>query len=166
MQPIARLSEHKYAAAAVPRRLALGATMLYHGTSKLRSSPDERRQAFQSMGFQRAARFWATATGLAETFAGAAAVLGIGTRPAALSVLVTQAVAIARVHWPRGFSNPRGGMEFNLSLIALALGLLMTGPGPVSAEHLLEQRVRRRLGGRRLRRVRKPMLLRGLRLLQ
>ena len=54
--------------------------------------------------------------------AGALAFLGIGTRLAALSVLVTQTMAIAKVHRSKGFDNLKGGYEFNLSLIAAAIG--------------------------------------------
>ena len=82
-------------AASIPARLALGAAMVYHGTSKLRGQgPDKTGQMFEQLGIQ-PGRAWAVATGVAETFAGVAAVLGIATRPAALAVLVTQAVAVA-----------------------------------------------------------------------
>jgi putative oxidoreductase len=123
----------------LPARLALGGAMLYHGLTKiLGEGPREHGATFESLGF-RPGRRWALATGLAETFAGAAAILGIATRPAALAVLVTQGVAIWKVHRPKGYSVMQGGMEYNLSLVATAAGLLLEGPRKVSALHALRR---------------------------
>jgi len=150
-------------AASIPARLALGASMVYHGTSKLRGEgPAQTGQAFEGLGLT-PGRAWAVATGVAETFAGVAAVLGIATRPAALAVLVTQAVAVAKVHKPRGYDVMQGGMEYNLALMAIAAGLLIAGPGRVSAHEALEQAIEGR-GARRLwMRARHPRLSRTIR---
>src|SRR6218665_2566777 len=72
------------------------------------------------------------ATGWTEVGIGVLSLGVIGTRVVALAVLVTQTVAIAKVHGPNGFDSRQGGYEFNLSLIATALGLLLGGPGDVS----------------------------------
>ena len=45
-------------------------------------------------------------------------------------------VAIATVHWRNGFFNSSGGYEFNLLIVATAIGLAMTGPGTISIDHL------------------------------
>ena len=130
----------------LPTRAALGATMLYHGAAKLRGEgPQQHARMFDQMGI-RPARPMALATGIAEVFAGASAILGIGTRVGALAVLVTQAVAIGKVHRSKGFSNQAGGFEFNLALMAVALGLLLAGPGAASAHELVERRLERRGG--------------------
>jgi putative oxidoreductase len=114
--------------------------MLYHGLSKvLGAGPREQGPMFESLGFHPGHR-WAMATGLAETFAGSAAVVGIATRPAALAVIVTQLVAVWKVHRHKGFNVMHGGMEFNLSLMAAAAGLLLEGPRKVSALHALRRR--------------------------
>jgi putative oxidoreductase len=127
----------------LPLRIALGSAMLYHGLSKLRGEgPGQTGAMFESLGI-RPGRPWAIATGLAETFAGAAAILGIATRPAALAVLVTQAVAIRKVHAPKGFDVGKGGWEHNLGLIGIALSLLAHPPGAISA-HRAARRVTRR----------------------
>ncbi len=119
--------------------------MLYHGLSKLRGEGlQQAAQMMESLGL-RPGRALAVATGLAESFAGAAAILGIATRPAALAVLVTQAVAIRKVHAPRGYDIMRGGMEYNLALVAMALQLLVETPGAVSA-HRAASRIARRRG--------------------
>ncbi len=156
-------NEHARDAASIPARLALGASMVYHGTSKLRGDgPAQTGQMFEELGIQ-PGRAWAVAAGLAETFAGVAAVLGIATRPAALAVLVTQGIAVAKVHKPKGYDVMRGGMEYNLALMAIAAGLLLAGPGRVSAHEALEHAVEGR-GARRLwRRVQPTRLSRAIR---
>lgn len=130
-------------AADLPARLALGSSMLYHGLSKLRGEgPRATGEMFESMGI-RPGKAWAVATGAAEAFAGAAAILGIATRPAALAVLATQGVAIAKVHAAKGFDFTKGGLEYNLALVAMAVGLVLTEPGSVSAHRVVKRRLRR-----------------------
>jgi putative oxidoreductase len=152
-------------AALVPARLALGSTMLYHGAAKLRGEgPQQTGQMFEGIGLK-PGKVVAIATGLAEVFAGAAAVLGVATRPAALAILVTQAIAISKVHAPKGFDFMKGGMEYNLALMAIAAGLLLSGPGRISAHEAIEHVVDGR-GARRLwRRARPTVLSRAVRIL-
>ena len=153
-------------AAFIPVRAALGSTMIYHGLSKLKEEKREQTgQMFEQLGL-RPGKPLAMATGVAEVFAGVASVLGFLTRPAALAVLVTQLVAIAKVHGKKGFDIMQGGFEYNLLLIAVALGLLVSGPGGFSVheqlEHLAEGRGPRRI----VNRVRPNALLRALKLLK
>jgi putative oxidoreductase len=136
-------------AALVAPRAALGATMVFHGLGKLRGdAPQQTGEVFEKLGL-RPGKPLAVATGIAETFAGVAALLGFWTRPAALAVLVTQGVAIAKVHRKNGFDITKGGFEFNLLLMAIAASLLLRGPGRFSAhgglEHLAHGRGPRRL---------------------
>jgi putative oxidoreductase len=125
----------------VPMRMSLGATMLYHGAAKLRG--EGARQAagfFEQLGL-RPGRTWSGLAGVAEVVAGATTILGLGTRIGAVAVLVTQAVAVAKVHRGKGFDNTAGGYEFNLLLSAVALGLLLAGPGTASVHEVAERRV-------------------------
>jgi putative oxidoreductase len=146
-------------AAVVPGRMALGATMLYHGLEKLRRERrDEVTKMFASLGL-RPARFWSLATAVAEFGAGVLTLGGILTRPAALAVVVTQTVAVAKVHASKGFPVTRGGYEFNLALMALAAAMLIAGPGRYSLHGALRRAVVRRpswiarLAGSRRRRL-------------
>jgi putative oxidoreductase len=136
--------------ALLPSRAALGSTMLYHGIQKLRDREGASR-GFEAMGIA-PGRPWALATALAEMVAGGLALLGVFTRPAALAVLVTQSVAVAKVHSKKGFDNTKGGYEFNLALMAIAAGLLLTGPGHVSLHRRIERTIERPFLGRRRRR--------------
>ena len=131
---------------ALPLRATLGSTMLYHGISKLKKGGVEQTTGFFEHIGIKPGRPWALATGWTELLAGALNLLGIGTRAAALSIIVTQTVAIAKVHASKGFDVQKGGYEFNLSLIAAALGLLLGGPGKVSVHQALLPRVSRRRG--------------------
>jgi putative oxidoreductase len=127
--------------ALVPMRMALGATMLHHGAQKLRGEgPVQTGQMFEQLGLKPGWHL-AVATGVAEVFAGATAILGIGTRLGALAVLATQAVAVAKVHAPKGFSNMQGGYEFNVHVMAAALALLLAGPGRLSLHEIVERRL-------------------------
>ena len=42
--------------------------------------------------------------------------------------------AVALVHWPKGFWNTRGGIEFNLLIIGVVAALAVTGPGELSLD--------------------------------
>ena len=149
--------------ALLPMWAALGTAMIVHGWGKLKGEEalSQTGQFFETIGI-RPGRFWAAATGAAELAAGTLALLGIGTRLAALAVLVTQAVAAIRVHAPKGFDFMKGGMEYNLALMAIALGLLAEGPGRVSAHERIERLVEGRGPRRFLRRVRPSRRLRLL----
>ena len=56
---------------------------------------------------------------------------------ASLLALATMAVAIAKVHGPKGFFIQNGGYEYNLVLIVAALAVAVMGPGALSLDHVL-----------------------------
>ena len=151
----------------VPLRAALGGTMIYHGLSKIKEAEgrEQAGQMFEQIGL-RPGKPLAVATGAAELFAGVAAVLGFLTRPAALAVLVTQGVAIAKVHGPKGFDITKGGFEYNLVLMAVAAGMLIAGPGKFSVHEQLECLAEGRGAKRLFRRARPNPLLRLLKLVK
>jgi len=122
-------------------RLALGAVFLAHGAQKAFG-------AFGGPGFQgatgfigsmgfRPARFWTALAVGGELVAGVLFLLGLLTSLAGLLVLATMAVAIAKVHAPKGFFVQNGGYEYNLVLIVAALAVAAMGPGRYSLDHLL-----------------------------
>jgi putative oxidoreductase len=125
----------------LPVRMSLGATMLYHGAAKLRSESAAGAAGFFEQLGLRPAHTWVRLAGIAEVAGGASAILGLGTRLFSLAVIATQAVAIAKVHASKGFDNTAGGYEFNLLLIAAAIGLLVSGPGNASVHEVVERRI-------------------------
>jgi putative oxidoreductase len=150
----------------LPVRAALGSTMLYHGFNKLKQEGREQHaQMFDQLGL-RPGRFWGIATGVAEVFAGGAALLGFLTRPAALAVLVTQSVAIAKVHKEKGFDIAKGGFEYNLALIAIAAALLIAGPGAFSVHEQLESLAEGRGPKKLFRKVKPSPLVRAIKLVK
>jgi putative oxidoreductase len=122
-------------------RLTLGAVFLAHGAQKAFGSfggPGfEGASGFiGSLGF-RPARMWAALAVGGELLAGLLLVLGLFTPLAGVLVLATMAVAIAKVHGPKGFFVQDGGFEYNLVLIIAAVAVAAVGPGAFSLDHLL-----------------------------
>lgn len=99
---------------------------------------------------------WFIAT-WAELIGGAALLIGLGTRFFSATLMVLTVVAIAAVHWPaewsslaelaRGYAiSDEGFGNYKLPLIFLVMfvPLLLTGPGKLSLDHLIAQRLVRR----------------------
>jgi len=122
-------------------RLVLGAVFLAHGAQKAFGAfggPGFEGAAgfIGSMGF-RPARFWTALAVGGELAAGFLFLLGLLTPLAGLLVLATMAVAIAKVHGPKGFFVQDGGYEYNLVLIVTALAAAAIGPGRFSLDYVL-----------------------------
>ncbi len=122
-------------------RVALGLVFLGHGAQKAFGAfggPGFAGAAgfFDSLGL-RPARFWAATAAAAELLAGTLLVLGLLTPVAAVLVFATMAVAIAKVHGPKGFFVQNGGFEYNLVLVVAALAVAAAGPGAYSLDRLL-----------------------------
>jgi putative oxidoreductase len=79
-----------------------------------------------------------------ELFGGIFILAGFLTRLTALGLVINMIVAIYKVHWKSGFflssgePNKGNGFEYNLSLIAISLFLLVTGAGQYSLDSLLK----------------------------
>ena len=80
---------------------------------------------------------WAWISMLSEVLGGVALVLGILTPLPSLAIAGSMLVAIALVHWPRGFWATKGGYEFNLSILAGIATIALTGPGAWSLDSAL-----------------------------
>jgi putative oxidoreductase len=121
-------------------RVVLGAIMVAHGAQKLFGwfgghGLSGTGSGLESLGL-RPGRVYAAVNGLAEFGGGALLLLGLLTPIGAAAVAGVMFVAIAIVHWRNGFFNVSGGYEFNLLIVAAAVGLAMTGPGEISIDHL------------------------------
>lgn len=83
----------------------------------------------------------AVLAGAAEFFGGAALLLGLWPRLAAIPMVFTMVVAIVTAHWGK-FAAQAGGMEYPLTLAAALLAIALVGGGRLT---LIEgwRRVRR-----------------------
>lgn len=72
--------------------------------------------------------------GLGEVIGGLLFLLGFLTPLAALLIIVPMIVAIITVHGKNGLFSDKGGIEYNLVLIAVALGMTLTGAGSISLD--------------------------------
>jgi putative oxidoreductase len=114
-------------------RLACGVIFIVHGYGKLFSGMADFKAFVASLGLP-GILAWAAA-GI-EFFGGAALILGLLTRWAALGIAAVMAVAILKVHLPHGLTG-ENGYEFPLILLAVAVSLMLIGGGPVSLDALL-----------------------------
>ena len=122
-------------------RLGLGASMTYHGLSKLLPPPGQAHA-----GFFAGANYFSTfivSLGLpfflgylsvaAEFLGGLLLLLGLATRGAAFVVAINMLVALFSVNLRHGLT----GSEYTLALIVMALALVLAGGGALSLDRLL-----------------------------
>jgi putative oxidoreductase len=80
---------------------------------------------------------WAAVLVAAEVGGGALTALGF-LGPVGPSLIVADMiVAAATVHWPNGFWNHRGGIEYSLTLGTAALSIALIGNGAWSIDRLI-----------------------------
>ncbi len=126
-------------------RLLLGTVFLAHGTQKMLGwfggfGFSGTMHAFEGMGMPAALAFLIIIT---EFFGGLGLLLGLFTRVAAVGIVGLMIGAIGMVHVHNGFfmnwmGNQKGeGFEYHLLAIAIALGLLIGGAGPLSADRAI-----------------------------
>ena len=74
---------------------------------------------------------------IGESFGSAGLILGLLTRLDALGLVITQVGAIFMVHAKKGFFISKGGYEYNLLIVVVALVILIWGGGPLSVDQWL-----------------------------
>lgn len=113
-------------------RLVFGLTFAAHGTQKLFGWFGGYGLAgtggwMESLGLK-PGKFHAAVAGLGELVGGLLMALGLGLPVAAFLYVATMLVAIVKVHGKAGYLA-QGGYEYNLAIIAVAVGLALAGPG-------------------------------------
>jgi putative oxidoreductase len=119
-------------------RLVVGLTLAAHGAQKLFGWWGGPGMQNWTAGMTRMrirpAAPWAWMSALAEFLGGLGLAAGLLIPLPNLAILGSMLVAIALVHWPRGFFSSKGGFEFNLSIIAAIAAIALTGPGSYSLD--------------------------------
>ena len=75
--------------------------------------------------------------GISELLGGLLFALGLLTPVASLLILGTMIMAIAKVHGVNGYWSTQNGYEYNFAIIAVVIGVALTGPGQYALDVLL-----------------------------
>jgi len=136
-----RLASTTASWAPVPLRLALGIAFIAHGAQKVFGS-------FGGPGFKQFISFpapftfmrpsaaWMGVAAFGELIGGALVLIGLLTRFGAFLITCVMLTAIFGVLRYKGFFAPEG-MELAISFLAIALALLITGGGQLSADRII-----------------------------
>ncbi len=120
--------------ALLPVRLALGLSMLVHGWNHA-TGPLALRRAMERADLPATDTLGWVAVGI-ELLGGLLVLLGFGTRPAAMLLLLWLGVDTFLLHWRYGWWAGEGGFELPLLHLLCALCLLLGGAGRASVDSI------------------------------
>lgn len=114
-------------------RLVIGLTFAAHGTQKLFGwfggyGLKGTGGWLDSIGVKPGVMM-ALLAGLGELAGGLLFAAGVGTWIGAILIAFTMLIAIVKVHGQNGYWVTQNGYEYNLALIAVAIGVALIGPG-------------------------------------
>jgi putative oxidoreductase len=131
-------------------RIALAWIFVYYGAGKLFGAfngPGIHNTAlfFSNTAHLHPGGFFAVLGGVIEFGGALAMALGLASRLAGLALFGDQVMAMITVTWANGINSETltPGYEFNLALAVMALVIVFLGPGRVSVDALIEQRLDR-----------------------
>ncbi|NEW04542.1 DoxX family protein [Paenibacillus sp. SYP-B3998] len=122
-------------------RLVIGLTFAGHGTQKVFGwfggyGPKGTGGFFESIGIKPGI-LMAILAGLAELIGGLLFAAGLWTIVGAALIVLTMLVAIIKVHGKNGYWVTSNGIEYNIALIAIAVGVALMGAGEYSLDSLM-----------------------------
>jgi putative oxidoreductase len=122
-------------------RLVVGLTFMGHGAQKLFGwfggyGPKGTGGWMESIGIKPGI-LMAVLAGLSELIGGFLFAAGLLTPVGASLILITMVMAIVKVHGQNGYWATANGYEYNLMLIAVAVGVALIGAGAYSFDALL-----------------------------
>ena len=130
-------------------RIVLAWIFTYYGAGKLFglfNGPGIHRTAifFSSTAHLHPGGLFAVLGGVIEFGGAIAMALGLASRLAGIALIGDQLMAMITVTWKNGIDSLSAtpGYEFNLTLVALALVMLVLGAGQYSVDALLARRIR------------------------
>jgi putative oxidoreductase len=123
-------------------RLVVGLTFAGHGSQKLFGwfggyGPKGTGGWLESIGIKPGVQM-AILAGLGELIGGLLFAAGLFTPIGALLIVVTMFIAIVKVHGQNGYWVTSNGYEYNLMLIAVAIGVALVGAGSYSLDALFQ----------------------------
>lgn len=123
-------------------RVIVGLYFAAHGTQKAfgwfgGGGPAGTGAFFEQIGIK-PGKPMALLAGLGELLGGILFLLGFLTPLAALFIIIPMIIAIKTVHGKNGLFSDKGGIEYNLVLIAVALGIALSGAGSISVDALYD----------------------------
>jgi putative oxidoreductase len=122
-------------------RLVVGLLFVGHGAQKLFGwfggyGPKGTGGWLESIGVKPGVAM-AVVAGLMELVGGLLFAAGLLTPLAAVIIVLTMLVAIVKVHGPNGLWATANGYEYNLVLVAIAIGIALIGAGDYSLDALI-----------------------------
>ncbi|MEH7084056.1 DoxX family protein [Neobacillus drentensis] len=122
-------------------RLVIGVLFIGHGAQKLFGwfggyGLKGTGGWFESIGMKPGVTM-ALFAGLTELIGGILLTLGLLTTLAGIMIAGTMVMAIVKVHAPNGLWSTANGYEYNLTLLAVAIGIALIGPGQYALDAFL-----------------------------
>jgi putative oxidoreductase len=122
-------------------RLVIGVLFIGHGAQKLLGwfgghGLKGTGGWFESIGMKPGVTM-ALVAGLAELIGGILFTFGLLTPLAAILIAATMFMAIIKVHGQNGIWATSNGYEYNLTLLAVAIGIALIGPGQYALDAIL-----------------------------
>jgi putative oxidoreductase len=122
-------------------RLVIGVLFIGHGAQKLLGwfgghGLKGTGGWFESIGMKPGVTM-ALVAGLAELIGGILFAFGLLTPLAAILIAATMFMAIIKVHGQNGIWATSNGYEYNLTLLAVAIGIALIGPGQYALDAIL-----------------------------
>ncbi len=128
-------------------RVTVGALLAGHGAQKLFGwfggyGLKGTAGWLESMGLK-PGHLWATGASASEFGGGTLTALGLFHPIGPIATLAAMSMAIAKAHWGKPIWVSEGGAELPVTNIAVALALILNGPGPYSLDHVFGIRLPR-----------------------
>jgi putative oxidoreductase len=99
------------------------------------NGPEKTGAFFEKIGIK-PGKTMALFAGIGEVIGGLLFAFGLLTPLAAVLIIVPMIVAIKTVTHKNGLFSDTGGIEYNVILIVIALGIVLSGPGSISLDAL------------------------------
>ncbi|MEY2194713.1 DoxX family protein [Neobacillus sp. BF23-41] len=122
-------------------RLVVGVSFMAHGAQKLFGwfggyGLKGTGGWMESLGMKPGVMM-ALMAGFAELMGGLLFTLGLLTPLAGIMIAATMVMAIVKVHASNGYWATQNGYEYNLTLIAVVIGIALSGPGKYALDAFL-----------------------------